>query len=254
MPLIQTAVQDLWIADHRSGDGNPVALIIHGAGGSHLSFPAEIRKLRGVDPVVVDLCGHGKSPGAGHDSIARYARNLAALLDALEIESAVVIGHSMGGAIAQCFALEYPGRVLALVLLATAAKFQVNQALIGGIVADADGTIDILDRWLWRPETPPSTRRQAVEIMRATDPAVFQRDLIACERFNASSRLHSIRSKTLILAGEDDKMTSLALGQELEHGIAEADFISIPGGSHMFMLEEAEATADAIESWLGTIL
>ena len=170
MPLIENSDLNLWIADHRSDDRNPAALIIHGAGGSHLSFPAELRRLRSANPVVADLNGHGNSHGDGYDSIAHYARDLVNLLDALDIESAVIIGHSMGGAIAQWIALRYPDRVLALVLIATAAKFQVNPALISGIIDDPDGAINALNRWLWRPDTPASQRQQAVEIMRATDP------------------------------------------------------------------------------------
>ena len=206
--------------------------------------------MRSVNPAIVDLNGHGNSHGDGYDSIAHYARDLVNLLDALDIESAVIIGHSMGGAIAQWIALEYPDRVLALVLIATAAKFQVNPALISSIIDDPDGTIDTLNRWLWRPDTPASQRQQAVEIMRATDPAVFQRDLIACDRFDVRERLQGIRSQTLILAGEHDKMTSLALAQELERAIPQAELVVFPGGSHMFMLEDAEATTDALETWL----
>ena len=86
--------------------------------------------------------------------------------------------------------------------------------------------------------------------MHETDPAVFQRDLIACDRFDVRARLSEIRATTLVLAGEDDKMTPLALAEALQHGIPQADLTEFPGGSHMFMLEEAQATVDAIDSWL----
>lgn len=250
MPLIETADLNLWIADYRPEGSGPNALIIHGAGGSHISFPAEMRRLRTVNPVMADLCGHGNSPGNGYDSIAIYARDMAALLDRLNARPSVIIGHSMGGAVAQWMALEYPERVSALVLIATAAKFQVNPALLSDIVNDFDGTIDTLNRWLWRRDTPSSLRRDAVQAMRETDPAVFQRDLIACDRFDVRARLSEIRAKALILAGEDDKMTPLALAEALQRGIPRAELVTFPGGSHMFMLEQAQATADAIDSWL----
>ncbi len=254
MPLIETADVNLWIADYRPDDSRPIALIIHGAGGSHESFPAELRQLRRVNPVLADLCGHGNSPGDGYDSISNHARDMAALLDKINSAPAVVIGHSMGGAIAQMMALEYPERVSALVLIATAAKFRVNPALLSDIVRDFDGTVDALNRWLWRRDTPSSQRRDAVQAMRETDPAVFQRDFIACDRFDVRARLAEIRAKALILAGEDDKMTPHALADALESGIPQADLVTFPGGSHMFMLEQARATVDAIDSWLARVL
>lgn len=250
MPLINCARASLWIADGRRTAGNPAALIIHGAGGSHLSFPAEISQISGIYPILVDLNGHGKSPGDGHDSISLHALDLVALLDALEIGSAVVIGHSMGGAIAQTLAVNHADRVRALTLIASAAEFMVNPALVRGIVDDPDSILMALDRWLWAPETPPAQRQQATEIMRQTESAVFQRDFIACQRFDLRARLPEIACKTLVLAGDADKMTSLALGQALARDIPQATFVKVPGGSHMFMLEQAESTAQAIESWL----
>ena len=254
MPLIEIAHGNIWIADCHQDDSRPIALVIHGAGGSHRSWPAEMQRLRSVYPILVDLCGHGNSSGDGYDSIAGYAREMAALLDAMDEERAAIIGHSMGGAIAQWMALEYPDRVSALVLIATAAKFQVNPMLLRSIVEDFDGTLDILNRWLWRPETPLSLRQDAAQAMRDTKPAVFQRDLIACDRFDVRARLSEIRAKTLVVAGDADKMTPPGLAEALAHGIQHAELVTFPGGSHMFMLEQAQATADAIDSWLERVI
>ena len=254
MPLINCARADLWIAQDRRAPRNPAALIIHGAGGSHLSFPGEMSQIGGVEPILVDLKGHGQSPGSGRDRVSDYADDIVALFDALEIGAAVVIGHSMGGAIAQTLALDYADRVKALILIATAAKFAVNPALIDGIVDDPGGTLDTLDRWLWAPETPSEQRQQATDTMRETDPAVFRRDLIACQRFDACERLPEISCETLVLAGDADKMTSLELSRELAREIPQAKLAQVPGGSHMFMLEQAEMTARTIESWLQVAL
>ena len=254
MPLIKTAGTELWIADHRRDKRKMTAILIHGAGSSHLSFPKELRQLGIIDPVVVDLCGHGKSPGQGHDSIAENASDIVALLDALEIESAVIVGHSMGGAIAQTLALDHGKRVAALVLIATGARLAVNPALISGIVTDTPATIASLNRWTWSKAASESLREQSAEIMRQTDSQVIQRDFTACDRFNVRKRLAQIASKTLVMAGEQDKMTPLSLSQEMADQIPLAELEVTPQGSHMFMLEQAATTAQTIEDWLGKTL
>ena len=164
MPGVNTSRGRLWIADHRRQRQRPAALFIHGAGGSHLSFPAALRQLPSISPILVDLPGHGRSPGAGRASIADYALDIVALLDALAIDSAIMLGHSMGGAVAQWLALEHAARVDALVLAGTGARLPVNPALIQGVIDDPGATISSIVRWMWARQAPDHLKRQTAEI------------------------------------------------------------------------------------------
>ena len=250
MPLITTTSGEIWAALHRRRHGIPPALLIHGAGGSHLSFPAELRQSPAIQAVLPDLPGHGLSLAPARESIADFADDMAALLHALEIEAAVVIGHSMGGAIALQFALAHPERVLGLALICTGARLPVNPALIDGVVAEPERTIKLLSRWMWTADAPPDMAAATEAIMRATPPTVFQRDLIACSRFDARERLREIAAPTLILAGELDKMTPLALSEELHAGVAGSQLVVVPGAGHMVHVEAPRLVAERIESWL----
>src|SRR3990172_5353354 len=102
----------------------PVVLI-HGAGGNHLHWPTEIRRLPGVRVYALDLPGHGKSPGAGQQSIQTYADSVFHWLQDAGLHRAVFVGHSMGGAIALWLALAHPENVLALSLLGASARMRV---------------------------------------------------------------------------------------------------------------------------------
>ena len=228
----------------------PAAVLIHGAGGSHLSFPAELRQLQSFAPILVDLPGHGASAGPGRDSIADYALDIVALLDALELETAIALGHSMGGAIAQWLALEHADRLSAIVLAGSGARLPVNLELITAIVADAPATIRVIVRWMWSKEATEDLRRQSADIMRATDPSVVQADFIACDNFDVSRRLADIAIPTLILAGEKDKMTPAPLSQELARGIAGSELAVLANAGHMMLLEQPERVAEIIEAWL----
>src|SRR5512144_1734171 len=90
--------------DERS---RPPIILIHGAGGTHLSWPPEVRRLPDQRVYAVDLPGHGKSEGIGRQSISAYARNLVAFMDAAKLSKAVIVGHSMGGAVALTLGLDF---------------------------------------------------------------------------------------------------------------------------------------------------
>ncbi len=253
MPLIKTGRVDLWITDHRRHKDAIPTILIHGAGGSHLSFPAESRRQGPLETVLVDLSGHGKSGGAGRNSIEEYALDIVALLDALEIDRTIVLGHSMGGAIAQQLALVHAERVEAIVLLGTGARLPVNPALITGMENDPMSTIDKLVRWMWSNDAAAELRQQSEETMRATAARVLRDDFIACDKFDLARRLAEITVPTLIIAGELDRMTPLALSQELANGITDSRLVVIPAAGHMMLLEHPAQTWMAIVDWQGQL-
>ena len=250
MSGVNTSRGRLWIARHRRASEGPPAVFIHGAGGSHLSFPAALRQMQSISPILVDLPGHGGSAGPGRRSIADYALDIVALLDALAIDAAIVLGHSMGGAIAQWLALEHASRISALVLAGTGARLPVNPTLIAGIVDDPHATVSKIARWMWSEDAPPELKRQTADIMLATDSTVVQGDFVACDGFDVSRRLTEIGVPALILAGEKDKMTPLPLSQELAGGITNAELAILPNTGHMMLLEQPKESASLVAAFL----
>ena len=108
----------------------PPLLLLHGAGGTHLNWPAEIRRLAGYEIYAVDLPGHGKSEGHGEQTIAGYAQGIISWMDSVQLYRAFLIGHSMGGMIALQLALDSPQRVSGLGLVSSGARLPVNPELI----------------------------------------------------------------------------------------------------------------------------
>ena len=99
-------------------DEAPAVLLIHGVTASHLSWPAVAERLPGARVIAPDLRGRGRSNGlVGPAGLAAHARDLADVLDALEVERAVGVGHSMGAFVALVFGDAYPERVSRLVLV-----------------------------------------------------------------------------------------------------------------------------------------
>lgn len=113
----------LFVDDGGSG-GMPV-VFIHSFAGDTTHWTAQLDHLRETRrAIALDLRGHGQSapPADGNYSVAGLTADLAAVIDALELERFVLVGHSMGGPVAIAYAAEHPSQVAGLVLVASAAK------------------------------------------------------------------------------------------------------------------------------------
>ena len=127
MPYAHTVYGDLFYAiSHRQEPTTaPPLVLVHGAGGTHLLWPAALRRLAETSVYALDLPGHGRSEGSAQPRIDRYAEAVDDFLQTIGLHQAVIAGHSMGGAVALQLGLDYPGRIAGLVLIATGPRLPV---------------------------------------------------------------------------------------------------------------------------------
>jgi pimeloyl-ACP methyl ester carboxylesterase len=205
-----------------------------------------------------DIIGHGRSATApGPWRYTQFARQLAELLDHLRIGRAIVCGFSLGGNIAQCFALEHPTRIVGLIVVSSACARtpeeqaavdqRVDQVRAGGPPAVVEGA---MSRWFgpefaaanpgvigyWRAKTlanDPTSYLEAYRLYVDND-----RQLL--------SRLPQIRAPTLILTGDMDRGQTPRMAREMQRRIAGAELIVLPGIYHMLPVEAARPLASAI--------
>ncbi len=249
MPLLDRPA--VWYADHRDPTVQRVpVLMVHGAGGSHLDWPAELRRLPEANAIVFDLPGHGRSPGPGRSTVSAYAADVVALLDTLELQQAIILGFSLGGAIAQTVAANYKSRVAGLILLATSARLSVNPALLDGLQTDYDATLQKLIDWQWSASAGEQIKRLSLRRLQAVDRVVLRADYQAANRFDGRDRLTHIQTPTLIIGGTDDRMIPLADFEDLHQQITDSQLVKIAGGGHLVALEHSQDVARAIQTWL----
>lgn len=246
MPLYETTRGAIWAADQRK-DGYPPLILVHGAGGSHLDWGAAVRKL---STVALDLPAHGKSTAPARDCVTEYAADVVALLDTLGIERAVIAGHSMGGAIAQTLALEYPQRVQGLILVGTGAKLSVHPDILDRVIEHQAEVGALLKAWMWSADAPDALRETGVQQFMMVDPRVVYGDYLACNRFDVRDRIAQISVPTLIIGGTADRMTPLKYSQFLADRIPNAQLVTLEGAGHMMQLEQADSAATHIQAWL----
>jgi pimeloyl-ACP methyl ester carboxylesterase len=248
MPQIQTSRKTIWIADQRKESSqHPALLLIHGAGGTHLDWSPELRRMNAIVP---DLPAHGKSEGDGTSDLMDYVNDFVALLDALEIPKVIAVGHSMGGAIALLMALHFPQRLQGLVLLSTGANLVVNPRILEGIRNNFEATTEMLIQWMWQSNTPQAVLRRGLEQLRQTPPDILYQDYVACNQFDVLDQVHKIQLPTLIISGTRDKMTRLEWSEELAENIPNSELHDIGGASHMMALEQPQLIAHIVQDWL----
>ncbi len=235
-----------------SGRRGPAVVLIHGAGGSHLHWPAGMRRLPGAAVYAVDLPGHGRSGGEGRTRIEDYAADILGFMDGVGIGRGVLVGHSMGGAIAQMTALLAPDRVAGLVLVGTGAKLRVAPALLEGILQDYPGVLGLMAEWAWGPGADPALVARGRQMMARVPSRVVWGDFAACDQFDIRERLGEIAAPTLVISGSEDRMTPPRFGQYLAEHIPGARLILVEGAGHMVMLEKPEEVARAVREWLET--
>jgi pimeloyl-ACP methyl ester carboxylesterase len=238
-----------------SDPDSPPLLLIHGAGGSRLHWPPEIRRLPDVRVLAIDLPGHGESPGPDKHSIEAYAGWLLDWLESEGLDRVVPAGHSMGGAIALTMALQAPARLAGLVLVSSGARLRVAPPILDAS-AQPDtflGAVDTITEWSFSPSAPSRLIELARKRMLEVDPTVLHDDFLACNAFDVMARLGSIGTPTLILCGTQDRLTPLKYSEFLAREIPNSTLQTIPEAGHMVMLEKPHAVASALQKFLAGI-
>ena len=240
------------------GEG-PAVLLVHGLGGTSNFYQVQADALAERFRVIrVDSAGAGRSPVADGISIESHADDLAAVLDALDVDSAAVVGHSMGTLVVRALAARHPRKVSALALLgavrepaepgrqaqrdrAAVLREKGTAAVAPGVVANA---LSETTRQR-RPEVAAFVR----ELVMRQDPEGYARN---CEALGAATDPGPIATSLplLLITGDDDKVGPPEASQELADAHGNAAVEILPGVGHWTALEAAGPVTDHLLKFL----
>lgn len=246
----------------RRGSGSEPLLLIQGMSGhsAHWGEPF----LSALDPhfdvIAIDHRSTGGSPRVdGPFTLGDLAEDAVAALSDLGVESAHVMGISMGGMVAQELVLRHPGRVRSLVLGCTYAGGpegalsapEVLQTLSDGM---ASGDRETALRAAWSVNVSPAfatgeghyeTFRE-ISLQRPVAVAVIMAQMRAIGRHDTSARLGEIRAPTLVVHGTADQMLPASNGEAIARAVPGARLELLDGVGHMFWIEDPERSAQLV--------
>jgi 2-succinyl-6-hydroxy-2,4-cyclohexadiene-1-carboxylate synthase len=251
------------------GSGAPLVLLHGFTGCAELWTPLANALADRWRVVAVDLLGHGDSDApadAWRYRMPHAVADLAALLDALQIERTALLGYSLGGRVALAFAIEQPGRVAALGLesaspgladpIERAARRAADASLASGL--EVDGIEVFVDAWMAQPlfasqARLDSSHRAAVRAQRLTNRvdglANSLRGLGTGSQPSYWPRLANLPMPVLLLAGGlDEKFTAIA--RDMQSRIARAALRIVEDAGHAVHVERADEHARVVGSFL----
>jgi pimeloyl-ACP methyl ester carboxylesterase len=236
--------------------GNPPAVLLHGLGTDRRIWLYQIPALCPRLPVIaVDLRGHGRSTAPAADwSIADMARDVVRLLRHLGAEKAHLIGLSMGGMVAQQFALDFPFATASLVLADTASRVDAQRARESLQFIAAHSMRDIATARIttaFSEVVDPIMRGHVIEQVALNDKARYERAARAVFSFDVHARLHEIAAPTLVVAGEADRTFPLEWMTALADGIRGARLVRLAGAGHISNMERPQEFNRAVIDFLG---
>lgn len=239
------------------GEGKrPPLVCVHGAGSSSVVWMEVVRRLSPQRRVVApDLPGHGQSDRwhAPDDvSIARYRDAVGTVCAQLQIERAILMGHSMGALVALDAAAAWPERVAGLILVNGGVRLPVAPELIVRLTGDFARFGKWLARVVWSPATPRDVVERWGTVAFTADQEITLADFRAVERYDGATAAARVRAPTLVLGGEDDLMTPPALTRALAQAISGARAVVVPEAAHMIAQEAPERFFAEVESFLIT--
>jgi len=224
-------------------------IFIHGSGNTSEVWHYQIEHF--PDAEAINLPGH-LSPGEPCTSIEDYVAWLHRYILEQEYTDPVLIGHSLGSAIVQLYALKHPEDIKAIVLVGAGARLRVAPQYLSTI-QDGIENPSVLVRDYLEPQysqIDPKIRKKLIAEAVKVGAKVQLNDALCCDKFDIMEEVHQIEVPTLVLCGSEDVMTPPKYGSYLATKIKGAKLTVIDGGTHHVFLEKPEAVNQAIEQFL----
>lgn len=211
--------------------------------------------MAGFRVIAPDLPGHGRSGGVGLQTVQAYTRSLLDFLACLGLYQVVLVGHSMGGAIALQAALQVPEQVVAVGVISTGARFFMPAEIYANWHDSValPRMLTALEARLFRRKPSRQVVGMTMQQLRAVRPAVLIGDWRACDDYDLTGRLAHMDVPVWVSVGAEDRLTPLPLVRELAQQVPGAQLEVIPGAGHMVILEQPMELAARLQSFLLTL-
>lgn len=242
-------------------------ILLHGIGGGRALWAGSVAALAAArfDAIALDLPGYGESQGVAPGGMPVMAKAVLATMETLGLERAALVGHSMGGMVAQEVAAIAPQRVSALVLACTSPAFgkadgHWQAQFVASRLQPLDAGLGMpgLAAALVPPMLGPSADADgaalATRVMAAVPEATYRAVLAAIVAFDRRAMLPAIGVPTLCLAGEHDGTAPPKVLRGMCERIPGARYAELAGAGHIANVETPQAFNAVVTAFLNEVL
>jgi 3-oxoadipate enol-lactonase len=247
----------------RKGRGEPL-VFLHGIGGGGRSFQRQVDALSDqFDCIAWDVPGYGGTALLPTVTFETISAALAQFLDDLKLSSVHLVGHSLGGMIAQDFVARYPARVRSLILSCTSPAFgrpdgdfqkQFIAARLDPLergMTMEDNARELMPSLM--PAAAPGDLAMAIACM-AEVPIPTYRAIVHClVTFDRRASLPDIAVPTLVLATENDRAAPAQVLEKMASKIPGARYVCLPQVGHLAYLEDPEAFSKEVRGFVAGV-
>lgn len=238
-------------------------VFLHGIGGGHAAWDRQVAyfNARGYTTHAWDAPGYGGTPQVDPYTFGNVARALEATIDRLSAAPVVVVGHSMGGMIAQEAYALFPQKIRALALTFTSPAFggttsEFTQQFIDARIKPLDlgrSMAEIsagLMKTMHGSLSDPSGLMLAAQVMASVPPDTYRKAVAMLTQFDRRALLPQISVPTLVLAGSDDLVAPAKMMERMAQKIPGAAYACLPGCGHLGPMDQPDAFNAALLSFL----
>jgi len=239
----------------------PTMAFMHGAAHDHGVWSLQSRYFahHGWNVLAFDLPGHGRDVSAAIDSVHAVADWLIGALDELRVQSAVLIGHSLGALAALDAAGRHRERVAKLGLFGPAVPMRVADVLLDAAKRDDHVAFELINGWSFaardqlggNPMPGVWMTGNSMRLMERSRPGALYADLMACHTYaDGLSAAANVPCPVLVVLGQRDQMAPPKSAAALIAALADKRVVTIPDCGHSLMVEAPDAVLDALRAFV----
>lgn len=231
----------------------PAIIFLHGVGSGKEGFANQIDPVvaHGWHFIAIDAPGFGKTPFPKEPGFRSHVDAVLGVMDHLDIASAVLCGHSLGGMTAQEIAALVPDRVSGLILSATSPAFgrpdgDFQKKFLQERFAPFENGVTMPEfarmfaPKLVGPKPAPTAIDEIVDVMQAVSIDAYRSAMHTITTFDRRANLPNIKIPTLLIAGGLDKNSPAPMMQKMAGKISAAQYVELPQTGHMAPIENPE--------------
>ena len=234
--------------DGGAGASSLPTILIHGLGGSHLSWPAAIRRLPGLRMVALDLPGHGASETPACTQMDCLIATLHQFFDTLHFTQVNLVGHSMGAMIALAYASRFPQQIHKLSLLSTGLHLPYTAHILQYFSQERtkDQGIALMMEHGFHADFPKVLRMKLLHPLHSTRRSLLHADAQISKDFILIDQLRKAVFPIQLITGKDDQLVPIKGVQQMAMRLRNSQLHEIKNCGHFVMFEQEETVRELL--------